>query len=86
MRQGGQRRENVLGFGSALGVPQDGESLAKHELFQQISLATGAGCRHSSAHRHLQGWSWGRWGGHGATPSHATGSPEGERGLRLAWS
>lgn len=46
---------DTLGFGPAPGILRAGENLAKRELFQQISLATGAGHRDSSACRRLLG-------------------------------
>lgn len=72
---------NTLGFGPTLGIPWAGKSLAKHEFFQQIGLATGSSHWEFSAHHHSSGLE--KVGAHRASLSWATWSPEAERRLRL---
>lgn len=60
-----------------------GERRAKHETFWQMSLAAGTGHSLACAVTAPLGLEPGKVGGHGANLSHAPGSPERERGLRL---
>lgn len=79
---------NTLGFGPTLGIPWAGKSLAKHEFFQQINLATGSSHWESSAHHHSSGLGLEKVGAHRASLSWATWSPEVQAEMKLsrAWS